>query len=1304
MALLALVALAAERVHSAEAKTVDAQVDRTADDLLGEDDIEVQFPSGAGLKTDPELEALLKRAELFVGDGRFDLATILWQRVLDESGGTVMTRPEWIYQSFDNHYRKYASLAEEIERTIASLPPDGLRQYRLSADGEAQAVLAAGAGPAREEALAEVTRKYFISSLGDDAAFQLACLRLDRHDFIGAGRLLSRILNDYPDPSVARGEVLLRLALANARVGDVEAARSALARLPQTFGGSTLGRLAELVRLEIGSGSSTPAFAAADTWPMPLGGPTRGGHMQALADEVTKDTLSESWFEQFDISGPLASVPSGAQARTVFFGGHMAFSGRAVQRQSTSAPVNRQQLLDRWKSNGWLPTGQMLFHDGTVIYKRHDCVVARNAKTGELKWRTRPSAYAGSPLTQWLSNMRRAYRQQQSDGTRPSSPVETMLFADHLHQAMTIGDELFYTVDGPLAEEPAPPPSTLNRGYNWQNVPHRTRANFLSAYEMKTGKFRWRRAADGGIEGSKFDVGFMAAPVPYGRMLLVPVSDNGSLWIHALDKTSGDLPWKTFLCEDPISGASPYSPVGLAVDGGDAYVATGGGVVFALDAMSGAVRWAFRYQRSTTGGINMARFGIAQSQLKDVIGWESDVVIPHGRALVVMASDSDKLFAIDRRSGQFLWESPRKPAAQDDPSLYCLGMLSDGLFVAGKRSLRRYDLSKEGRLMWEATFAQSYGHGVLTADAVYMPVGDSVAKFDPATGEKTAQVPIFTPTEEPAGNLFSDGRQLLSVGLARTYALQDLETRLASLAERIAAGNGEAQLQRMRLRLRGEQFDLALADLKDACQLIRKQQGAAAANATMYEGIGELDLAARDPRLALELVIEAEEHLRAAKEQYSSNADGLKQLIAQRDGVIRAALRQISQDEVAGAAGEILAVAAMVERTNLLAAAREAIAASAGEADAPLLKEALEDENANKRIVATSALAGALGEAASPLLADLLSDDNDEVRLAAARALANEGDRRSLKTLGELLNSDDLHVRSRSVQALRALTGQRFKFVAYEKPETRSGPADEWRKWIGAEGQTAKLTFPIGDSRVLLGRTLLALYSQSRVVEYDTNLKQTWELKGIQRPWAAEGLPNGHRLIASYNGKFVAEYDENGKQVWRKDGLPGYASNAHRLDNGNTLVSCANAQKVLEISPEKEIVWEARINGNPQDARRLENGNTLVALQSASKVVEIDRKGDIKWEINKLRGPFSASRLDNGNTLVALQSAGEVAEYDRSGKQVWKHSGLSSPYDAQRLDNGNTLIVDRRGYREVDSRGKVLLQKNISGALRIHRY
>src|SRR5687768_5288747 len=63
-----------------KADKADAEADKQ------EDVAEKHLPGGAALKTDPEQQRLLKRAEQCVEDGRLDLAAVLWQKVLDEAG------------------------------------------------------------------------------------------------------------------------------------------------------------------------------------------------------------------------------------------------------------------------------------------------------------------------------------------------------------------------------------------------------------------------------------------------------------------------------------------------------------------------------------------------------------------------------------------------------------------------------------------------------------------------------------------------------------------------------------------------------------------------------------------------------------------------------------------------------------------------------------------------------------------------------------------------------------------------------------------------------------------------------------------------------------------------------------------------------------------------------------------------------------------------------------------------------------------------------------------------------------------
>src|SRR6188474_3905855 len=87
----------------------------------------------------------------------------------------------------------------------------------------------------------------------------------------------------------------------------------------------------------------------------------------------------------------------------------------------------------------------------------------------------------------------------------------------------------------------------------------------------------------------------------YGTVLLTPMTDGGSMWLYGLSPDDGRTLWKTYLCDEPAGGCEPWSPMGVAVEGRDAYVLCGAGVVFAVDGTSGAIRWVVRYPRTPKG-------------------------------------------------------------------------------------------------------------------------------------------------------------------------------------------------------------------------------------------------------------------------------------------------------------------------------------------------------------------------------------------------------------------------------------------------------------------------------------------------------------------------------------------------------------------------------------------------------------------------------------------------------------------------------------------------------------------------------
>jgi outer membrane protein assembly factor BamB len=1244
---------------------------------------EQRFPGGAALKVDLDQQRILKRADECVSEGRLDLAVVLWQKVLDEAGDTLMTRDG----------RTYASLAEQVEQTIVKLPRPALDAYRGSADGDAQALLAAAGAEGEEQALAQIVRRFFLSSHGDDAAFKLACLALDRHDFVAASRMLTKILDDHPDPSTPKAEILLRLAVAAAHMGDRQAAEQALARLAATEGPRPTAGVVDLVTADVKAASDIAASRTglgSKDWRLLLGNAARTGHMLGLPTDATSRTLTELWTHESEFAtaekAGQADSPRGAAMAAAGAAPVVMLSARAANPNLQSSPPSRQEMIAQWRAGGWRPTGQLLFDNGRVYLKTPSRLISYSAAAlggGPLwqsAWETR---YELDGISQQLAMMAQqmGWNLPQSSQARPKTAHEIILFGDRVHQSMAIADGVIYSLEGRrVPASPAAPPAAASR-VQWNVTPRRTRSNWLSAYQTDGGKAVWTRAAPDNEPEATGGAGFLCAPVPAGTLLLAPITDGGTIWLLGLDRETGKTIWKTYLCDEPPGGASPWAEVVLAVEGREAYLTCGCGVVFAVDSVGGNIRWAVRYERHGKPSQAMRNvYGMSNAML-ELNGWDDDLVIPNGRSLLVMSSDSDKLMALDRRSGELLWESPRTSPFGSVAS-YCLGVHGRGLFVAGKNVVRRYDIIS-GRLVWEKEIDTSFGRGCLTEDALYLPANDSILKLDLDKGEPLLKVGVVLTSDEPVGNLFSDGEKLWAVGAGRVYAMTTLEQRLAMLDQQIAAGDGEAQLNRMRLHSRQNKMDLAISDLRGAYDLFCAKLPPDDAARRLFDAIHELKLTHDQPLVVLQLL--TERFVGPAPPPQLG-----KEAVLRRNDLIASAVSVIRQQKLAGATGYLLAAAPLLGEEYLLSPAAFAVDVTATKDDVPQLLAALEQQIPAAQLVAIRTAARLAPHDAKAALSRLLASGDDRVRLAAARALVNVGGQQdALRTLVSLLESENVRVRARSHQSLQAVTGQQIAFAAEGKPEDRATAAKAWKQWVESSGAAASLNLPLSEQSVPLGRTLFVCHMQSTIHELDEEHEERWRMVLPGPAWGCQGLSNGHRLVAVYSHSLVIEYDDAGKEIWRKDRLPGPPYSVQRLENGNTLVACPDIQQVVEITPDGRTSAMS-IQGRPVFAHRLENGNTLVALQLTNRVVEVDPTGNIVWEARTSGRPSHAARLENGNTLICLTNVRRVVEYDPTGKNiVWStQAPLSNPSAAHRLTNGHTLVADYQGLHEIDAAGK----------------
>ena len=147
----------------------------------------------------------------------------------------------------------------------------------------------------------------------------------------------------------------------------------------------------------------------------------------------------------------------------------------------------------------------------------------------------------------------------------------------------------------------------------------------------------------------------------------------------------------------------------------------------------------------------------------------------------------------------------------------------------------------------------------------------------------------------------------------------------------------------------------------------------------------------------------------------------------------------------------------------------------------------------------------------------------------------------------------------------------------------------------------------LGCERLANGNTLVAEQGPPRVVEVNpqgavvhaTNLStnQTGyhlQVRNVHK------LKNGNILAAHEGEGAIREYELDGKIAWEYTGVTN-TGEALRLENGNTLISGATQKRLIEVTPDHQVVWEFKADDAPElnltwvsSIQILKNGNYLV--------------------------------------------------------------------------------------------------------------
>ncbi len=182
------------------------------------------------------------------------------------------------------------------------------------------------------------------------------------------------------------------------------------------------------------------------------------------------------------------------------------------------------------------------------------------------------------------------------------------------------------------------------------------------------------------------------------------------------------------------------------------------------------------------------------------------------------------------------------------------------------------------------------------------------------------------------------------------------------------------------------------------------------------------------------------------------------------------------------------------------------------------------------------------------------------------------------------------------------------------------------------------------------GTVMIAESGPGRIIEINRDGKLLKEIKlKVLHPHPhtdtrlVRKLATGHYLVCHEGDGAIREYSEQGDVVWEyevplfgKEPKGGHGPEAWgnkcfaavRLKNGNTLIAAGNGHSILEVTPQKEVIWKIEQNELPgitlawvTTLEILPNGHYVVGNCHAGPgqplLVELDpRTKKVLWKLN----------------------------------------------------------------------------------------
>ncbi len=192
-------------------------------------------------------------------------------------------------------------------------------------------------------------------------------------------------------------------------------------------------------------------------------------------------------------------------------------------------------------------------------------------------------------------------------------------------------------------------------------------------------------------------------------------------------------------------------------------------------------------------------------------------------------------------------------------------------------------------------------------------------------------------------------------------------------------------------------------------------------------------------------------------------------------------------------------------------------------------------------------------------------------------------------------------------------------------------------------------------------------------------------------------LPSGLTMIAESGVGRILEVNRDGKiihQIPLKKGGTQSTRLVRITPEGNYLVCAEYPGVVTEYAPSGDVVWDYQVDTRVYGAIRLSNGNTLIASGSGSSVLEVTPDRQVVWTIERqvpgtdveLGWTTCLAELANGHFIVGNCHAGpnnpQIFEIDRDKHIVWEFDEFELVGNGlacwQILDHDQSLLVRKK--------------------------